>query len=60
MDLVLVLPVILIGVVALWALIVKMINSKDRREDDDYPPTGGAVVTTLVVANATTMLVNAI
>jgi hypothetical protein len=58
MDLCLTLPLIIIGLLAFWALIVKMVDSKDRRDDDDLPPTGG--VSDLDIANATTILVNAV
>lgn len=45
MDLFLVLPIVLIVLVALWALVVKMLGAKDRRDDeDDLPPTGAVAV----------------
>jgi hypothetical protein len=45
LDFYLGLPLVLIAALALWALLVKMINDKDRRDDDDLPPTGAAPVT---------------
>jgi hypothetical protein len=53
-------PIAVIAALALWAIVVKMINDKDGRDDDDLPPTGGVSATdALLVANATTMLTNA-
>lgn len=53
MDLFLALPLIVIFLLAFWALVVKMVNVKDRRDDDDLPPTGAVSSSDADVATAT-------
>jgi hypothetical protein len=59
MDLFLVLPVVLIVLVALWALVVKMVNDKGRRDDDDLPPTGGVSASDMNIINGTVIACSA-
>ncbi|MFT4064290.1 hypothetical protein [Paraburkholderia sp.] len=53
MDMVLVLPVICIIVLAVLALVVKMVNDKAQSDDDDFPPTGASPVSDDVIAAGT-------